>query len=161
MGHVAKQKEFTYHTKYKELKLTHLCFADDMIIFSKGEYASVMLKLRGLKLFSNASSMTVNVNKSNIFCANMNGRDIKDICKMTRYKKGKLLFKYLGVPISPKKLSAVDCEMLIDKIQVRIKGWGSRNLSLVDHKTETTYKRQTAYDVIEPGENMSTMWNAG
>lgn len=92
MGHVAKKKEFNYHTKCKGVKLTHLYFADDMILFSKGEYTSVMLMLRGLKSFSNVSGMTVNANKSNIFCANMNGREIEDTCEVTWYKKDKLPF---------------------------------------------------------------------
>nr|XP_009801587.1 PREDICTED: uncharacterized protein LOC104247316 [Nicotiana sylvestris]XP_016439722.1 PREDICTED: uncharacterized protein LOC107765571 [Nicotiana tabacum] len=129
MGQVVQQKEFKYHTKCKEMKLTHLCFADNMILFCIGEYSSVMLMLRGLITFSNTSRMTVNAEKSNIFCANMNNNEMEDLSEITGYKKGKLPFNYLGVPISPKKLNAVDCERLIDKILIRIKGWGSRNFS--------------------------------
>lgn len=51
-----------------------------------------------------------------------------DICELTGYKVGKLPFKYLGVPISPKKLSSMDCEMLVKKMTSRIKTWGNRNL---------------------------------
>lgn len=36
------------------------------------------------------------------------------------FKHGRLPFKYLGVPISNKKLSAADHEQLIDKMVSRI-----------------------------------------
>ncbi|XP_075080386.1 uncharacterized protein LOC142165898 [Nicotiana tabacum] len=38
-------------------------------------------------------------------------------------QKGKLPFKYLGVPISAKKLSSIDYEELVDKMTARIKAW--------------------------------------
>ncbi|KAK9705500.1 hypothetical protein RND81_07G061700 [Saponaria officinalis] len=42
---------------------------------------------------------------------------------------GTLPFKYLGVPISAKKLSVLDCSMLVEKIVARIRALGSRHLS--------------------------------
>lgn len=41
---------FEYHTKCKGLKLNHLCFADDVLLFCKGTYQSVLQMLRGLQL---------------------------------------------------------------------------------------------------------------
>lgn len=38
----------------------------------------------------------------------------KDLCEATGYQKGSLPFRYLGVLISAKKLSIMDCEILID-----------------------------------------------
>lgn len=64
---VATQQNFRFHTKCKSLRLNHLCFADDMLIFSKGDLESVLLMLRGLKTFSMASGLTTNASKSSIF----------------------------------------------------------------------------------------------
>lgn len=61
-----------------------------MILFSEIDYPSVLLMLRGLKSFSKAFGMTVNANKANSFCANMNGREIEEICELIGYKRGKL-----------------------------------------------------------------------
>lgn len=38
-------------------------------------------------------------------------------------------FKYLGVPLSTKRVTIVQCQLLIDKIMGRIQNWTSRFLS--------------------------------
>lgn len=48
---------------------------------------------------------------------------------MTGYQKGSLPIRYLGVPILAKRISQMDCKVLMDKIAVRIKSWGTRHLS--------------------------------
>ncbi|XP_019238392.1 PREDICTED: uncharacterized protein LOC109218478 [Nicotiana attenuata] len=123
---------FDFHTKCRGLKLNHLCFTDDVLLFCKGEMTSVLLMLRGLAAFSEATGLKTNEAKSNIYSANMNEHDLADLCEIIGYKRGALPFRYLGVPISAKKISSVDCEMLVDKICARIKSWGSRNLSYAE-----------------------------
>lgn len=72
MRWVAIQEEgFKYHTKCKAMQLNHLCFADDMLIYSKGEYQAVILMLRGFESFWEASGLKTNAAKWNIFSANM------------------------------------------------------------------------------------------
>ncbi|XP_060170890.1 uncharacterized protein LOC132601849 [Lycium barbarum] len=100
MQWVAKQQGFEFHTKFKSMRLNDLCFVDDMLIFGKEERNSVVLMLRGLKTFSMTSGLTTNATKSNIFSAKMDNKDLDELCEVTRYAKGILLFKYLGVPIS-------------------------------------------------------------
>lgn len=87
MKWVALQKGFAYHTKCKSLGLNHLYFADDMLVFSKGDIEHFMLLLRGLRSFSLASGLTNNASKSNIFSANMNQQGIEDICDVSGYEK--------------------------------------------------------------------------
>lgn len=43
------------------------------------------------------------------FSAKMDQQELNKLSEATRYKQGKLPFKYLGVPISQKKLSTIDC----------------------------------------------------
>ncbi|OIT30778.1 hypothetical protein A4A49_58251, partial [Nicotiana attenuata] len=59
----------------------------------------------------------------------MEEQDLQNLCELTSYKRGTLPFRYLGVPILPKKLTIMDCEVLVDKMTVKIKSWGTRNLS--------------------------------
>ncbi|XP_019263741.1 PREDICTED: uncharacterized protein LOC109241454 [Nicotiana attenuata] len=96
---------------------------------SKGTFQSVLLLLRGLKTFLECSGLTTNANKSNIFSVNMRSHHQKGLLEITGHQKGNLAFRYLSVPISAKRLSKIDCEILIDKIATRIKGWGTRHLS--------------------------------
>ncbi|XP_019231719.1 PREDICTED: uncharacterized protein LOC109212521 [Nicotiana attenuata] len=95
----------------------------------RGELQAIVLMLRGLQSFSNVSGLTTNAAKSNIFSANMDEQCLQDLCELTGYKRGSLPFRYLGVPISPKKLAALGCEILVDKMTMKIKSWGTRNLS--------------------------------
>lgn len=55
LNKVADMRDFGYHTKCRGLKLNHLCFVDDILLFCKGNYQLVMLLLRGMQSFSNAS----------------------------------------------------------------------------------------------------------
>lgn len=51
----------------------------------------------------------------------MENQVIEDLCELTGNKKSELLFRYLGMPITLKILSAIDCEMLLDKMVAKVK----------------------------------------
>lgn len=68
------------HTKYEQLRLNHLCFADDVLIFRKGKFEFVKLMLLGMVIFSTTYRLTTNVRKSNMFIANKNKKDMDDLC---------------------------------------------------------------------------------
>lgn len=55
---VAQHEGFGFHTKCRSLRLNHSCFADDVLLFRKGDFQSVLPLLRGLKTFSNTSDVT-------------------------------------------------------------------------------------------------------
>ncbi|XP_062096263.1 uncharacterized protein LOC133802047 [Humulus lupulus] len=85
---VAKEAEFKFHPRCKSLKLTHLCFAYDLLLFSKGDYKSATLLLRGFKLFSNSSGLKANVRKSIVYGAE-EGLGFKDIALWNLCTMGK------------------------------------------------------------------------
>nr|XP_009796111.1 PREDICTED: uncharacterized protein LOC104242726 [Nicotiana sylvestris] len=58
----------------------------------------------------------------------MDKQSVEELCELSGYKKGTLSFRYLGVPILAKKISAVDYEILVDKMCARIQSWRIRNL---------------------------------
>ncbi|MCE0480884.1 hypothetical protein HAX54_038111 [Datura stramonium] len=43
---------------------------------------------------------------------------VNDLCELTGYTKGKLPIRYLRASISAKRLTAIDCEMLVDKMDI-------------------------------------------
>ncbi|XP_056690351.1 uncharacterized protein [Spinacia oleracea] len=120
---------FQFHPRCRDLKLTHLCFADDLILCCKGEFPSIYLFLQAFKLFSNSSGLMANKQKSSIYCYGMAEDDVKRVVSASGFTRSTLPFKYLGVPICAKKITAAQCEMLVDKMILRIKVWSSRNLS--------------------------------
>lgn len=50
------------------------------------------------------------------------------------FKHCQLPFRYLGVPISTKKIAATDCEKLIEKMVGKIRVWSTRNISFAGRR---------------------------
>lgn len=62
---IASQEGFQYYSKCRSLRLNHSCFADDVLLFCKGEFGSIKLMMQGLITFSQAPKLSPNVGKSN------------------------------------------------------------------------------------------------
>ena len=121
--------KFKHHPLCKNLHLNHLCFADDLILFSKGDVQSVQLLFSAFEKFSKDSGLTMNNLKSSFYCNGLTQDTVDRVSSLTGISRGLLPFKYLGANISPKRLSVKDCNGLVDKIISRIKGLGFRKLS--------------------------------
>ncbi|XP_019232463.1 PREDICTED: uncharacterized protein LOC109213163 [Nicotiana attenuata] len=113
MSTLAVQKEFRYHPKCKKLGVTHICFANDLLMFCRGDKQSVNALQNTLNKFSNASGLQASAEKSSIYIA---GRAVYPI-------------KYLGVPLSARKLNIHQCLPLVEKITERVRCWSARMLS--------------------------------
>ncbi|XP_074298229.1 uncharacterized protein LOC141629060 [Silene latifolia] len=66
MEYVTDRWYFRYHPLCKSLKLNHLLFDDDLLMFCKGDIQSIMLLLRVMTTFSAASGLKVNAAKSEV-----------------------------------------------------------------------------------------------
>ena len=106
------------------MQLSHLCFADDLIIFCKGDKNSINILMKSFNMFSKASELQMNQAKSRFY-----SKVEADLDSISGMQKGSIPFKYLGVTVSPKKLSMNDCACLVGKFMERIKNIGSRRLS--------------------------------
>ncbi|XP_062100629.1 uncharacterized protein LOC133806538 [Humulus lupulus] len=126
---IAKDSKFQFHPRCKSLALTHLCFADDLLLFCKGDYVSATLLLRAFKLFENSSGLKANIGKSVVYGTGMDTHSFERIVDISGFQKSLLPFKYLGMKICLKRLTRADCDCLVDKMTKRIKVWSSRNLS--------------------------------
>lgn len=121
--------QFQYHSLCRGLNLTHLMFADDLLIFCKGTIPAITLLHRGFITFSCASGLVMNNTKSEIFYNEVTNTVKTNVEHISGFKKGNLPFRYLGVPMSHKKLTKMDCNILVEKIVSNIQRWATRNLS--------------------------------
>ncbi|CAK8562475.1 unnamed protein product [Lathyrus sativus] len=121
--------DFNYHPKCEKLKITNLCFAEDLLMFSKGDKVSVEMMMKTCVNFSKATGLAVNPQKCRIYCAGMGELTKQDVIEASGFQEGRLPFKYLGVPVTGKKLSVRHYSPLIDKIVGKIKHWTTRLLT--------------------------------
>lgn len=89
---------FRYHWRTSMIQLTHFIFADDVLLFSKGDLHSTRILLEGVYQFSNCSGLQPNCNKSNCFFANVPEDVIREILASSGFQQGTLPVKYLGLP---------------------------------------------------------------
>src|SRR6185295_4930183 len=58
---------FRFHKNCEETRLTHLIFADDIVLFCRGDVGSVRVLTSCLERFRTMSGHRVNVSKSSVF----------------------------------------------------------------------------------------------
>ncbi|XP_049346442.1 uncharacterized protein LOC125810992 [Solanum verrucosum] len=124
--------EFRFHPMCKKVQLTHLIFVDDLMIFWKGNVASVSRVMEALAHFSTATGLEANLDKSSIFLARVDENTRRQILARTGFSVVIFPIKYLGLPLSPKKWTNTDCHSLIDKLTKKITVTYSKQLSYAD-----------------------------
>ncbi|XP_070050321.1 uncharacterized protein [Nicotiana tomentosiformis] len=95
----------------------------------QGEETSVNRVMEALKHFSEVSGLIANLDKSNIFMAAVTDQTKERPLDDTGFSEGSFPIRYLGLPLSPKKWSKLECQQLIEKITHRIKVTYEKKLS--------------------------------
>ncbi|XP_039047469.1 uncharacterized protein LOC120187962 [Hibiscus syriacus] len=125
----ARDCVFRFHPKWKKICLTHLCFADDLLLFCHGSLDSVMGVVSILDRFYELSGLRLNAMKSEFFACGVSVNSLLQIRLATSFKISQLPVRYLGVPLVTQKLTSRDCSALLIKIKSRIDVWSSMHLS--------------------------------
>jgi hypothetical protein len=120
---------FKFHSKCMKMKLTHLCFANDLLIFSKASLNSIKVIKSALFEFENLYGLKANPSKSSFYYSGISDRVKHIILDDLMMKEGQLPMRYLGVPLISYRLSLVDYRALLSKISGCIDSWLSKNLS--------------------------------
>jgi len=115
-----------FHWRCKKDKICHLCFADDLMILSKGDVNSIHMIRNVLKEFQD---LYQNPNKSDIFLSGSLCVEREQIIRILRFREGELPMKYLGVPLISSRLKAVYCKGLMDQITSKVRHWTCRTFS--------------------------------
>lgn len=61
---------FSFHWKYKNTKITHLFYADDVLLFSRGDIDSIKHLMTSVNLFASLSGLQPSTSKSSVFFCN-------------------------------------------------------------------------------------------
>lgn len=125
----AEDRMIGYHPYCQDLKLTHLCFADDLLIFADGTQQSVEGILQVFKRFAEISGLSISLEKSTLYIVGVTDVDQAAILNHIPLASGLLPVRYLGLPLMTKRMSSTDNSPLVERIHKRITSWTARQLS--------------------------------
>ena len=129
MGRLGRNPHFNHHPKCSEMSITHLAFADDLILFTRGEVTSLSLSMECLKKFRDCSGLCINASKSNVYTAGICPEEMEEIKLITGFSIGEFPFRYLGIPVASSRLTTEQFRPLILKVSDCISVWAGASLS--------------------------------
>lgn len=116
LKHAAYSPDFNFHPKCRPLGITHLAYANDLLLLSRGDFGSVNILMQCLNDFSEMAGLRENVLKSNMFLAGVTDSVKTAILQLTGFQEGHFPFRYLGAPLASIKLKISDYSPLLDSI---------------------------------------------
>ncbi|XP_059639491.1 uncharacterized protein LOC132281844 [Cornus florida] len=122
---------FKFHWRCKKLSITHLIFANDILVFSYANLDSVQTILEAFKLFCSFSGLQMNPSKCKAYLSNVDSQSKANILALLQFDVGSLPTTYLGLPLSATAIKARDCQTMVERITRRVGSWTSKFLSYV------------------------------
>ncbi|GJW04433.1 putative reverse transcriptase domain, reverse transcriptase zinc-binding domain protein [Tanacetum coccineum] len=126
---VRESGDFGYHNRCSKQKIIDICFADDLIMFSRGDIQSAKILIEALEEFKCASGLVPSIPKSTVFFCNVVAHVKTAILQLMPFEEDSLPIKYLGVPLISSRLVHRDCKILVERVKKRIGDWKNKRLS--------------------------------
>lgn len=116
--------------------LTHIFFADDLVLFCEASIAQIQTVLNVLKDFCVCSGQKINKAKT-AFCVSKNVQaDLVDrIRSLTGFRVTENLGHYLGIPVLHSRMGAHFFRGLEEKVRNRLSSWKANTFSLAGRVT--------------------------
>ena len=123
--------------------ISHMMFADDIMIFAKANRKEVEVVDDCLKSYCQWSGQLINRDKSGLFFSKLVHRNCKHWIKAElQMSRLPLDAFYLGSSLFSSKSKTKDFNFLIERIDSKLKGWRCKSLSWVGRKTLITLVAQ-------------------
>ncbi|KAG7585557.1 Reverse transcriptase domain [Arabidopsis thaliana x Arabidopsis arenosa] len=117
-----------YHPKTSGLEISHLMFADDVMIFFDGGSSSLHGINETLDDFASWSGLVMNREKTELFLAGVNETESATIANYG-FPHASLPIRYLGLPLMCRKLTVSEYAPLVNKIKGKFNSWAVKSLS--------------------------------
>ena len=111
--------------------VSHLLFADDMLVHCKGDRKSAAGLNNALHKFHLNTGLAINKQKSKAFFSK-GCRDKEDIASILKVQPGCLPIKYSGLPLTSIYPKARHFSSLIDKVRSKVDAWQLALLSFTE-----------------------------
>lgn len=129
LNKAAMEGSFGYHPQCQAVKLTHLSFADDLLVFTDGTAQSLRGVMQTMEDFAKMSGLHINAAKSSMYASGIGTTLVCQEAERFGIVVGQLPIRYLGLPLTTKALTKADYEPLIDKVRTRMLSWTNKSLS--------------------------------
>lgn len=106
-----------------EMRFSHLQFADDTIVFCKGDEEEILTIKRILRCFELMSGLKINFHKSVVCGIGIQDSAIKEMAKKLNCLTQKLSTKYLGLPFGANPRRKSTWQPVVEKIRVKLGAW--------------------------------------
>lgn len=100
LNSTARRGIISYHPKCQKVNITHLCFTDDLVVFTSAPPSSLMGIQTVLDDFHSVSGLSVSNGKSKLYCRGVSKEVNDNLATIMGLKSGMLPVRYLGVPLS-------------------------------------------------------------
>ncbi|XP_074574050.1 uncharacterized protein LOC141830508 [Curcuma longa] len=117
---VSKRPGFHFHPMCADTEITHLAYADDLLLFARGDESTIAMIADCLQDFGDMAGLRANPLKSSIYFAGVDPRTRDTLLALTGFQQGGFPFRYLGIPLATEKLRISNYGALIDAAEVNI-----------------------------------------
>lgn len=116
--------------------ITHLMYADDLVIYSRANLEEAQEIKNCLDLYCNWTDQCINWEKSNIYYSyNVQRASRLEICRLLGMRECSHSGKYLGNPFYRFKFKNAEFKHIVDRIAAKLTGWKVRHLSMASRNT--------------------------
>lgn len=116
--------------------LSHLLFADDVLLFAEASLSQARVVKDTMMDFCRCSGMSVNLQKEKVFLSPNVSRERRGIIQSTQNRKvSSNLGRYLGVPLFTERSSRNHFKHVVENIQSKLASWKNKLLNLAGRAT--------------------------
>lgn len=120
---------FRLHPSCQAPLVTHLSFADDVLVFFDGSEDSLRGILGIMEDFKRISGLSMNHQKTELLIDGGSNLRCRELANRVGVSQGSLPVRYMGVPLSSRKMKKADFQPLFDKLSTRFSSWTVKHLS--------------------------------
>jgi hypothetical protein len=114
-------------------------YADDVVLFLWPEAADIAITMDILQLFGVASGLKTNLQKSNVLPIRCGDHELEVVQHKLPCALAEFPYKYLGLPLSLKKLKREHLQPIIDRMADQLPGWKADLLTRVGRKVHVQF----------------------
>jgi hypothetical protein len=138
LGHMiskASEKELLQPLARRALHHRISLYADDVVLFLQPKAVDVAITMDILQLFGVAYGLKINLQKSNVLPIRCSDHELEVVQHELPCALAEFPCKYLGLPLSLKKLKREHLQHIIDQMTDQLSGWKANLLTRVGKST--------------------------